>query len=385
MNAVIAIAQMMIKRTIGTPKGFFFLLVLPIAAIAGIIGVFGQNAGSLPRVAVLNADGGWLGGQVAASLQASPDFDIVLLPRNGHTADALRAEVYDGQWDAAVHIPDGFTATLTEGGEAALDMFRTNEQQWNVSLRLALEQETRRLSAAVEMAGRATDDERQREALVRQWLDRGDGGLTSVKERLLAGNDPSHIYVTGLLLLFLMMMVNQSISTVVEDRTNRTMARMFAAPVRAAHIAAGNFLGCLALGTLQLAVILAAARWALGFDFGMSYGEILIIMECFLLAAVGLSTAVAGAVRNPSSLGHMNNLVVVPTCMLGGCFWPIGMMPGFMQNLANFTPQRWAISAIGQTAGGGSLEAVGLQLGILLLFAAVLLGFGAFVLRPAGR
>lgn len=143
------------------------------------------------------------------------------------------------------------------------------------------------------------------------------------------------------MLLFIMLLTNQSIYLVVEDREKRTMLRMFTAPVRAGEIAAGNFLASIMLGTLQLVLIVIVMYNLIGYDMGISAGRLLLVMECFLLSSVGIATSVASMVKSVKNLGYINNLVVTPTCILGGCFWPIGLMPDFMQKLSSFTPQRW--------------------------------------------
>ncbi|OUM95778.1 MAG: hypothetical protein A9Z00_14345 [Thermobacillus sp. ZCTH02-B1] len=183
--------------------------------------------------------------------------------------------------------------------------------------------------------------------------------------------------------MFLMMLINHSVAVVVEDRRNRTMERVYAAPVRSFDIAAGHFIGSVLIGTLQVLAIAALIRLVFGYDYGVPAWMQIVVMECFILAALGIASAVAGFVRNTRNLNIINTLIMTPTCMLGGCFWPIDIMPSFMRKLANFVPQKWAIEAMELGASGASLDRIALPLGILLLFAAVLLGFGAAVLRPA--
>jgi ABC-2 type transport system permease protein len=187
----------------------------------------------------------------------------------------------------------------------------------------------------------------------------------------------------GLSLMFLMMLINQSVAVIAEDRRTQTMARVYAAPVRSFDIAAGNFIGCVLIGTLQVLAIAALIRFGFGYDFGVPAWMQIVIMECFILASLGIASAVAGFIRNTRQLNIINTLIITPTCMLGGCFWPIDIMPPFMQKLANFVPQKWAIDAMTSGGAGETLAGIALPLGILLLFAVVLLGFGAAVLRPA--
>jgi ABC-2 type transport system permease protein len=383
MNSWI-IASLIIRRTIGNRKGFLILVLLPIIVISGIVGMFGKVSDEQAQIAVWNEDQSWLSQPIVDSVRAISSYQVHMQDPSKSTIEALKQDVYNGKWDAAIYIPNGYTQKLLAGEETAIDLFRKTEQLWNASLRITLMEETERLSRSIQMVTASDSNPQTQEQLIRDLLAKQDtGGVEVVKDRLVKHHDNAFVLGIGIMLMFLMILVNQSIQGVMEDRSNRTMARIFAAPIRAWEIAAGNFLGCLLLGTLQLVLILVFTRFVIGFDFGITFGKLVVILAFFLLAAVGVSSAVAGLIKNSALLGNVNNLVVIPTCMLGGCFWPVSMMPDFMQKLSNFTPQRWAIVALEQASAGASLTELGLELGILVLFAAVLLAFGSYILQPA--
>ncbi len=378
------IARLIIRRTIGNRKGFLILVLLPILVVSGIVGLFGKESDHKAHIGVWNEDQGWLSRSIVDSVQAIDSYQVNMQDSKELTLETLKQDVYEEKWDAAIHIPADYTQKMLAGEETVVELFRKSEQQWNVSLRITLMEETGRLARSVQIvsdsgAGLATQDQRIRDLLIKQ----DEIGVEAVREKLVKPHNGGYVLGIGLMLMFMLILVNQSIHGIMEDRGNRTMARMFAAPVRAWEISLGNFLGCFLLGTLQLVLILIVTRFVIGFDFGLSFGKLLVILEFFLLAAVGISSAVAGMVRSSAHLGNMNNLVVIPTCMLGGCFWPVTIMPDFMQKLSNFLPQRWAIVALEQASSGASLPDIGLQLSILLLFAAVLLAFGSYILQPA--
>jgi ABC-2 type transport system permease protein len=381
----ILIAQHIFRRTIGNRKGFLTMVLLPILIISGIIGMFGHSLDNKAPIVIWNEDESWLSSPIIEAIQAIDSFEVHLQgDHDPEPLERLKEEVFEGKWGAIVHIPAGYTVKLLAGEKSDVSLYRKNEQQWNASLLLTLNEVTDRIVRNVGLALESSTNEHTREQLVRQLMEQQAISKVSVvtKGRIIPYSN-ALVLVIGMMLMFIMILVNQSISGVMEDRANRTMARIFAAPVRAWQIALGNFLGCWLLGTVQLLLILVTTRYVIGFDFGISVGKMLIIMELFLLSAVGIATAVAGLVRNSTSLGNINNLVVIPTCMLGGCFWPVTMMPDFMQKLANFTPQRWAITALDQMQAGVPITDVGIELGILLLFAAVLLAFGSYVLQPS--
>ncbi len=187
------------------------------------------------------------------------------------------------------------------------------------------------------------------------------------------------------MLYFVMGSIVNSLALVLEDRSQMTMTRIYTAPVRSYEIALGNFLGSFAVGLLQILVAMVITKYIVGFDYGIGFVPMFVILAFFLLAAVGIGSAIGALVKNSSNIGQLNALVIVPTCMLGGCWWPLSIMPGFMQKIANFVPQTWAIDAVEQLAAGQSLMQIGLNLGILALFASFFLGFGSAVLRPAEK
>jgi ABC-2 type transport system permease protein len=104
-----------------------------------------------------------------------------------------------------------------------------------------------------------------------------------------------------------------------------------------------------------------------------------------MMVSLGLASTVAGLIRNGQNAAMINSMIVTPTCMLGGCFWPLAIMPEFMQKIANFIPQKWAIEAVEIAATGGTLSDIALPLAILSLMAVILLAVGSAVLRPSER
>ncbi|MDQ0059520.1 ABC transporter permease [Paenibacillus harenae] len=378
----IAIAIQLIKRTVGSRRGLFLNMLLPailLSVLTGLLSAQGQQA----VIVVANADAGELGSYLTAALAREELYDV--REASGASDEDVKQQVLDGKADAAVYIPSDYTVSLLEGKHVPAALYRMNVQLWNASLATTLEAETMKLSASAGMVARAEGvDKEQMLPLLQKLLAAQEKPVVTTKHvGMKLGTILSNPIMIGILLMFVMMLVSQSIGFVMEDRELRTMARMYTAPVRAIDISLGNFLGSMAVGTLQLVIVLSLTYFVFQYDPGVSYGYMLIVLEFFLLAAVGLTTAIAGLVRDSRQLTQMNNLVIMPSCMVSGCFFPLSMLPTFMQKLANFLPQKWALQAIDRLGGGGSVADIGLQLAILLLFAAVLIAFGSAVLRPS--
>lgn len=374
------IAANIIRRTMGTRRGLFMNVVIPALILSIMAGLFAHLDDQKAVIVISNNDTGTLGSYLAKSLEDEPLYEVRF--ESFATEQVMMDAVIDGKADAAIFIPANFTEKMLAGLQPKASMYRMNEQLWNVSLATMLVTEANKLSNSVNLI-RGSDTSVHDLNKLTMLLD------AQLKPKVVAenigmklGNIVSNPMMIGLILMFVMMLCSQSIGFVMEDREQRTMARMFTAPIRSIDIAFGNFLGSVLVGTLQVVVVLSLTYYVFGYSPGVSFGEMLLVIECFLFAAVGIASAVAGLVRNSTQLSQINNIIITPTCMISGCFFPLTLLPDFMQKLANFTPQKWAIGAIDHLGGGGSLSEISLQLFILLLFAAVTIAFGSAVLRP---
>ncbi|WP_042159999.1 ABC transporter permease [Paenibacillus gorillae] len=379
MRKILVIAFHLIRRTMGTKRGFLLNILIPAIALSLIAGLFSNLSDSKPIVQVSNQDQGMMGGYVEKSLQQNGSYEIVEAPNA--TEQEMMDAIQAGKAHASVLIPVDFTSKLLAGETPQASIYRMGEQLWSASLTEELQSEARKLAAAAMMVENTSGE--QQATLLASILDKEGEGKASVREETMRlGQAVARPEVIGIMIMFVMLLVSRSIGYVMEDREQRTMARMYAAPLRALDIAFGNFAGSMLLGTFQLLIVFGMSHFIFGFMSGVPFGPLFLVLECFLFAAVGMATLIGGLVKNSVQLGQINNLFITPTCMIGGCFWPLSMMPDFMQKLANFTPQKWAIQAFDRLSAGGTVSDVLLQLGILLLFALVLTAFGATVLRP---
>ncbi|MFX3633390.1 MAG: ABC transporter permease [Candidatus Pristimantibacillus sp.] len=383
-GSVYTIAMHLIRRTIGSKRGIFLNLLLPAILLSVIAGLFVDAGKDKAVITVSNEDTGILGEYLVKSLNNENLYDV-RVESNG-SDQMMRDAVLEGGSDASIYVPSNFTDQLIAGERPQASVYRMNEQLWNISLTTRLQAEADKLAASADLirnSGETGDKAATLEKLALLLDELGKSTVSVEEEEMRLGKTLSHPEMIGIMLMFVLLLVGQSIGYVMEDRELRTMARMYAAPLRSLDIAVGNFTGSLLLGTFQLIVFLGFSYFVFGFMNDVSFWALLLVLECFLFAAVGICSLIAGLVKNSTQLSQINNLFITPTCMISGCFWPISIMPDFMQKLANFVPQKWAIQAIDRLGGGGSIADIWLQLSILVLFAVVLISFGATVLKPS--
>lgn len=373
------IAMNMLRRSLFQKKGFLLYLIIPAAAVSLIIGVFGQQTENRVDIAYLNLDSGSVSKHLWEELSGFPDYRLKQVDSE---AD-LKSDVIKQKVHAAFVIPAGFSNDLLSGALPQLEMYQLSMNEATITLKMNLDgilsgyQDAIALYRQQGLQGAAIED-----AVEKTILQIQKHQVSPQITDLNLYTNPNSRLVIGFMLIFMMSLINSTVSLVMEDRRLRTMARTYTAPVRSYEIVLGNFLGSFVVGTLQVLIILVITRYVVQYEYGLSFLSQLIILEFFLLACMGIACAVASLVKNSTNMGAINSLIITPTCMLGGCFWPISLMPEWMQKLANFVPQKWALDAIERMAAGQSLSQMWMHMGVLALFALILMSVGAAILKP---
>jgi ABC-2 type transport system permease protein len=378
MNSIF-IALNMLRRTLFQKKGFLMYLVIPAAAVSLIIGVLGQKSEHGVDIAYINLDQGAMGAHLLQELSMLPDYRL----KEEASETALKEAITKQKVSSAFVIPDGFSETLMKGASSQIDMYQLNISEASITLKINLDSILTRYQGTIELHSKQGLEEAALREAVEKTISQME--KQQVKAQVTDLNlyvNPNMNKVIGFMLMFMMGLINNTVSVIMEDRRQRTMARTYTAPVRSFEIILGNFMGSFLVGTLQVLVILLLTRYVMNYEYGLPFVSQFIILEFFLVASMGIASAVGGLVKNASNMSVINSLVVTPTCMLGGCFWPISLMPDWMQKIANFVPQKWVIEAIQRMASGQSLSQMWMHMGVLTLFGLILLGVGSVILRP---
>ncbi|NQX47238.1 ABC transporter permease [Paenibacillus tritici] len=379
MHKIITIAWNMVRRSIGTVKGVMIFILLPSVVVAAIISFTGGAGEEQATVLYANSDTGAAGKHLLAELAKTGDYKL----EERRDEAALKEATIEQEGTAGLWIPAGYSASLMAGQQPQVSVYELRASESSMVLRMKLTAITANMAEAaqaVAAGSSGTGDVQAQLAAVLRQAEQHNVGSTRTDYNLYPRQTLS--VVTGLTLMFLMALVTSSVSLITDDRSGRTMIRMFSAPVRSYEIALGNFLGSFLVGMIQILVVLSLGRWVLRYDYGMPMALYFLVLAAFMLVSMGIASTVAGLIRNPRNAGMLNSLILTPTCMLGGCFWPISIMPDYMQKLANFTPQKWAIQAVDIAATGGGWNELWLPFAILGLMAAILLAVGSAILRP---
>jgi ABC-2 type transport system permease protein len=194
-------------------------------------------------------------------------------------------------------------------------------------------------------------------------------------------SSPPDFLVPGLLALAVMStsMVSLGIATAYE-RYYGALKRLLGSPLPRVSLLAAKTLAVLAIEVVQVAVLLAIARFAFGWSpSGSSLLEAVTALVLGSAAFAGLGLLMAGTLRAEATLAVANGLYLV-FLLLGGFILPIDRLPGIIGGLAHALPAA-ALTDATRAALSGSGQGVLGPLALLAGWAVLGIGAAAFTFR----
>src|SRR5437870_1406827 len=206
-------------------------------------------------------------------------------------------------------------------------------------------------------------------------------GSSSAPQVGIANQDSGAAFV-GLVVLFLVFVI--TIVSFLNERSQGTLERLMASPLRRGEIVVGYMLGFTVLALVQAAEVLIFALAILRIH---NEGSVLLIfgMEALMaIAAVNLGIFLSMFARSEFQAVQFIPLVVVPQVLLSGIIFPVSTEPTPLQWLSDVLPLTYAVNGMrdimvkGADLTWGSLE---LDAGVVLGFCVLLIVAGTTTLR----
>jgi len=174
----------------------------------------------------------------------------------------------------------------------------------------------------------------------------------------------------GFLIMIMLISASNMSEIILSEKEKRTYFRLLSTPINARKYLLANVLVNMIVMSIQVVITLTIMKSIFNIGLNMTYWEAAVVMLLFSMIAVGLSLVLISFSNSRSAAIALQNLIILPTVMLSGCFWPVEVMPKTLQKIANFLPQRWTLDTFTKLQEGHSISELSLHLLILFAFAA---------------
>ncbi|MEZ2410620.1 ABC transporter permease [Bosea sp. RCC_152_1] len=211
----------------------------------------------------------------------------------------------------------------------------------------------------------------------------GDGLSFVIHRRYNPENITQYNIVPGLLGVILQMtMVMMTAMALTREVERGTMENLLAMPVTPGEIMLGKVLPYLAVGAVQVVIVLGAARLLFAVPFLGGLGLLLACVLIFVLALVLLGYTISTVARTQLQAMQLTFFFFLPSLMLSGFMFPFAGMPGWAQTLGEIFPLTHFLRIIRAIMlKGAGLGDIGDEVFYLSLFVPVFAGLALMRFR----
>jgi ABC-2 type transport system permease protein len=382
----------------------FWLILMPIGFIY-LFSTFGGSRGpERIGLAVIDGDGSVLSRTFTDALRQESYLIRELTPASVETTQVRRS----------VYIAPGFQDSIVAGRQAPI-VFHASEAA-DATATLAAEMHVRRaiiqtLVALARASGAQTDSAAAGSPGMGSVMEWG-ASAPSVRplrvDAAFAGNlaraaaEPRRIAVrtetagrgrpvpSGMgqslpATIALFMLINTTIYGAIflaQERQEGMLARIATHAMSPFAIFGGKLLGSMLIALLEAAVLLLAGKLLFGAFIGNSLLGLALVVVCFALVVASLALVWGAVLRKPEQVTAVALVVSLFLGAIGGCWWPLEVVPAWMRAAGHISPAAWAMDGFHAIISyGDGPAAVVIPCLVLLGYAALLLGIGSRLLR----
>jgi len=342
------------KRTLG------FVVGMPLFMVLAFGYTFGGQVHEV-RTLVANDDMGPFADRLLANVTGDT---LALVPAEDEAA--AREEVRAGRAWAALVFPSTFSQDLS-ARQASLRVFLDGSSPTIVAAVLG----TVRAAAEAAFAGAG-----------------GAAALSVEADYVYGSSDTRFIdsFAPGVVALAVLMVTTVfSVIIIVREKSGGMLERLFSTPLRPGELVVGHASALAVVACLQSLVVLGAALLLFQVQVVGSLPLAFGILLLFAVGNQGLGMMLSAAARNELQAVQFIPLVLFPSLLLTGVFFPLEAIPGGLRPVAYAIPMTYANDALKSIMlrGWGAFD-VALDLAVLLVYDAImLLGAAIFVRRQA--
>jgi ABC-2 type transport system permease protein len=158
----------------------------------------------------------------------------------------------------------------------------------------------------------------------------------------IEGWNPADYVIPGYLVMFVFFAAASSAEIIVRERQNHTLERLLASSVKWEVILGGTFTGMLFKGLIQLIIFWVAGILIFKIDLGLAPAAVIILSILMVVMSAAFAVMLATLVRTQRSAGSLGTVAALLLAPLGGCWWPLFILPRWLQNVAKISPHAWA-------------------------------------------
>jgi ABC-2 type transport system permease protein len=182
--------------------------------------------------------------------------------------------------------------------------------------------------------------------------------------------------IPGNMVMFtLLVLLTSGTVLLVLEREEGLLRRLASAPMTRGSIVLGKWVARLGLALVQIGFAMVAGTVLFGMNWGQNLAAVCAMLAAWAAFNATLSILLGSLVRTQGQASGLGVITSLAMGALGGCWWPIEVVPSWMQKMALFLPSGWAMNGMHKLVSFGASPGTVIPNIVALLAGTVLLGF----------
>lgn len=374
MRNLFLLALNTLKITFRKKSNIFVFLFLPVIIVTFVMSTYSITDSKLKVGLNNNASGSVIAEDFTAALNGQDKFKVQQVKE-----EDINNLLTEGKVDCVITIPENFDASVYNASMSKIKITTIKGQEATAWVQNYVNYYVKSLMDL----GKASGGDKS----VFNKLYEGFKTKTLTVHTNIVKDKSADNYKTvqsiGFLIMFMLYGATTTSGLIIKEKTEKTYFRIFSTPVNSRIYIGANVLANMCIMSVQSILVVLSSKYILKLNTGVPDLELIAILILFGFVSVTLGILLVAFSSTSRQAGTLATLIITPTCMLSGCWWPLEIMPDFMQKAANFLPQTWALEAVKELQNGKTFLSVAPILLILAAFAMAFFLIGMYKMKSS--
>ncbi|PFZ06461.1 ABC transporter permease [Bacillus pseudomycoides] len=358
MKDILWLIQKTLSVLLKNKKGLLLIIGLPIVGSLMAFLIYGNAGQGTLRIGVVNNENHYIANDTVKFIEGLNHVEVSKIK-----ASEIEEKLASKKLDGVITLDSGFSQSVRDGKSSHIQISSIKGAQVTEFIKSYLYNYIDNITAISKVAQK---DQSTFDKMYANYQ-KNSFKLTAYTLKDTSKNKDMTNQTVGYLIMFMLFSAVNFSERILREKENRTYFRLLSTPIDGRKYILSNVAVNMVIMMVQIIVTVLFMTNVFHIDPNMPLLVMIGVLMIFGLIAIGLSLAVVSFAKNSVSANTMQNIIITPTCLLAGCFFPFEIMPASVQKIADFLPQRWLLDTIGELQKGTPFS--DLYLNILILFA----------------
>ncbi|WJE54342.1 ABC transporter permease [Bacillus cereus] len=358
MKDILWLIQKTLSVLLKNKKGLLIIIGLPIIGSLISFSIYGNVGQGTLNIGVVNKENQYIANDTVKFLEGLNHVKVSKI-KESEVEDKLTSKKLDG----VITLNKGFSQSVRDGKPSHIEVASIKGDQVTGFVKSYL---YNYIDNIVAISKVAQNDQSTFDNMYAGYQKSSFKVKAETLQDTSKNKDMTNQTVGYLIMFMLFSAVNLS-ELILKEKENRTYFRLLSTPIDGKKFILSNVAVNMIVLVVQIVVAVLFMTNVFHTNINMPFMVMIGVLMIFALVAIGMSLAIVSFAKNATSANAMQNIIITPTCLLAGCFFPFEIMPTSVQKIADFLPQRWLLDTIGKLQQGTPFA--DLYLNILILFA----------------